>query len=295
MIADVSKSDKIVVEKSTGPVKTEEAIERILTHNNKGINFTILSNPEFLAKGTTIDDLFKPDRVLIWGRETPQGQKVIQPLKELAASTFMAQRITSVNAMSALCETIDADVSSVGFGGSCFQKDIMNLVYICECNGLPKVPNYWKQVVKVNDYQKPRFVNRVKDTGDTRETSTIDMCKGLLGDKAKLSIYDPQVTEDQITKDLSMRKFDKDHPAHLQPPSPTSIKLLSVVWDAYDALKDAHGACILTEWDAMQKPTFIFDGRNVVDVKKVREIGFIVYAIGRPLDPWLKDMPSVVA
>ncbi|KAG4909015.1 hypothetical protein JHK87_055131 [Glycine soja] len=219
---------------------TEEAIERILTHNNKGINFTILSNPEFLAKGTTIEDLFKPDRVLIWGRETPQGKKVIQPLKEvytneilsvkfpetnlwstelskLAASAFMAQRITSVNAMSALCETIDADVSS-------FNKKIAILGFAFK-----------------------------KDTGDTRETSTIDMCKGLLGDKAKLSIYDPQVTEDQITKDLSMRKFDKDHPAHLQPPSPTSIKLLSVVWDAYDALKDAHGACILTEWDAFKK------------------------------------------
>ncbi|WVZ24133.1 hypothetical protein V8G54_002677 [Vigna mungo] len=370
MIADVSKSDKIVVEKSTVPVKTAEAIERILTHNNKGINFTILSNPEFLAEGTAIEDLFKPDRVLIGGRETPDGQKAIQTLKEvyanwvpeekilctnlwsaelskLAANAFLAQRISSVNAMSALCEATGADVAqvshsigtdsrigpkflnaSVGFGGSCFQKDIMNLVYICECNGLPEVANYWKQVVKVNDYQKTRFVNRVvssmfntisnkkiailgfafkKDTGDTRETPAIDVCKGLLGDKAKLSIYDPQVTEDQITKDLSMRKFDKDHPAHLQPPSPTSIKQVSVVWDAYEAVKDSHGLCILTEWDefkkldyqkvydSMQKPAFIFDGRNVVDVKKVREIGFIVYSIGKPLDPWLKDMPAVVA
>jgi len=370
MIADVSKSDKIVVEKSTVPVKTAEAIEKILTHNSKGINFTILSNPEFLAEGTAIEDLFQPDRVLIGGRETPEGQKAIQTLKEvyanwvpvekilctnlwsaelskLAANAFLAQRISSVNAMSALCEATGADVAqvshsigtdsrvgpkflnaSVGFGGSCFQKDILNLVYICECNGLPEVANYWKQVVKVNDYQKTRFVNRVvssmfntisskkiailgfafkKDTGDTRETPAIDVCKGLLGDKAKLSIYDPQVTEDQITKDLSMRKFDKDHPAHLQPPSPTSIKQVSVVWDAYEAVKDAHGVCILTEWDefkkldykkifdSMQKPAFIFDGRNVVDVKKAREIGFIVYSIGKPLDPWLKDMPAVVA
>ncbi|KAK7368342.1 hypothetical protein VNO80_10367 [Phaseolus coccineus] len=370
MIADVSKSDKIVVEKSTVPVKTAEAIERILTHNNKGINFTILSNPEFLAEGTAIEDLFYPDRVLIGGRETPQGQKAIQTLKEvyanwvpvekilctnlwsaelskLAANAFLAQRISSVNAMSALCEATGADVAqvshsigtdsrigpkflnaSVGFGGSCFQKDILNLVYICECNGLTEVANYWKQVVKVNDYQKTRFVNRVvssmfntisskkiavlgfafkKDTGDTRETPAIDVCKGLLGDKAKLSIYDPQVTEDQITKDLSMRKFDKDHPAHLQPASPTSIKQVSVVWDAYEAVKDAHGVCIMTEWDefkkldyqkvfdSMQKPAFIFDGRNVVDVKKAREIGFIVYSIGKPLDPWLKDMPAVVA
>ncbi|KAK7251933.1 hypothetical protein RIF29_35552 [Crotalaria pallida] len=368
MIADVSKSDKIVVEKSTVPVKTAEAIERILTHNNKGINFNILSNPEFLAEGTAIKDLFNPDRVLIGGRETPEGLKAIEALKDvyahwvpvdrilctnlwsaelskLAANAFLAQRISSVNAMSALCEATGADVSqvshaigtdsrigpkflgaSVGFGGSCFQKDILNLVYICECNGLPEVANYWKQVVKVNDYQKNRFVNRVvssmfntvstkkiailgfafkADTGDTRETPAIDVCKGLLGDKARLSIYDPQVPESQITRDLSMKKYDWDHPAHLQPYSPTCIKEVQVVSDAYQAVKDAHGICILTEWDEfknldyqkvydnMQKPAFIFDGRNVVDVKKLREIGFIVYSIGKPLDSWLKDMPAV--
>nr|KYP34898.1 UDP-glucose 6-dehydrogenase [Cajanus cajan] len=267
-------------------------------------------------------------------------------LSKLAANAFLAQRISSVNAMSALCEATGADVSqvshsigtdsrigpkflnaSVGFGGSCFQKDILNLVYICECNGLPEVANYWKQVIKVNDYQKNRFVNRVvssmfntvsgkkiailgfafkKDTGDTRETPAIDVCKGLLGDKAKLSIYDPQVSEDQILRDLAMKKFDWDHPAHLQPLSPTSNKQqISVVWDAYEAIKDAHGICIMTEWDEfknldykkvydnMQKPAFVFDGRNVVDVKKLREIGFIVYSIGKPLDAWLKDMPAV--
>jgi UDPglucose 6-dehydrogenase len=216
--------------------------------------------------------------------------------------------------------------ASVGFGGSCFQKDILNLVYICECNGLPEVANYWKQVIKINDYQKSRFVNRVvssmfntvankkiavlgfafkKDTGDTRETPAIDVCKGLLGDKAKISIYDPQVTEDQIQRDLAMNKFDWDHPVHLQPMSPTTTKQVSVTWDAYEATKDAHGICILTEWDefktldykkiydSMQKPAFVFDGRNVVDSEKLREIGFIVYSIGKPLDAWLKDMPAV--
>ncbi|KAK6793758.1 hypothetical protein RDI58_007211 [Solanum bulbocastanum] len=370
MIADVSKSDKIVVEKSTVPVKTAEAIERILTHNsNNGINFQILSNPEFLAEGTAIEDLFMPDRVLIGGRETPGGQKAIQALKDvyaqwvpedciiatnlwsaelskLAANAFLAQRISSVNAMSSLCEATGANVSevsyavgkdsrirpkflnaSVGFGGSCFQKDILNLVYICECNGLPEVAEYWKQVIKINDYQKIRFVSRVvasmfntvsgkkvailgfafkKDTGDTRETPAIDVCKGLLGDKAKLSIYDPQVNEDQIQRDLAMNKFDWDHPLHLQPMSPTGVKQVSVVCDAYTATKDAHAVCILTEWDEfksldynkmydnMQKPAFIFDGRNVVDADKLREIGFIVYAIGKPLDAWLKDMPAVV-
>ncbi|PHT76346.1 UDP-glucose 6-dehydrogenase 3 [Capsicum annuum] len=312
MIADVSKSDKIVVEKSTVPVKTAEAIEKILTHNSKGINFQILSNPEFLTEGTAIEDLFKPDRVLIGGRETPGGQKAIQALKDvyaqwipeerilttnlwsadlskLAANAFLAQRISSGNAMSALCEATGANVSqvsytvgkdsrivpkflnaSVGFGGSCFQKYIPNLVCICECNGLPEVAEYWKQVIKINDYQKTHFVNRVvasmfntvsgkkvgilgfafkKDTGDTRETPAIDVCKGLLGDKANLSIYDPQVNEDQIQRDLSMNKFDWDHPLHLQPMSPTTMKQVSIVWDTYTATKDAHAVCILTEWD----------------------------------------------
>ncbi|KAK4794182.1 hypothetical protein SAY86_012176 [Trapa natans] len=368
MIADVSKSDKIVVEKSTVPVKTAEAIEKILTHNSKGIKYQILSNPEFLAEGTAIQDLFNPDRVLIGGRESPEGQKAVQALKDvyahwvpedrilttnlwsaelskLAANAFLAQRISSVNAMSALCEATGADVTqvsyavgkdtrigpkflnaSVGFGGSCFQKDILNLVYICECNGLPEVAEYWKQVIKINDYQKSRFVNRLvssmfntvsnkkiailgfafkKDTGDTRETPAIDVCQGLLGDKAIVSIYDPQVTEDQIQRDLTMKKFDWDHPIHLQPTSPTTVKQVSVVWDAYTATKDAHAICILTEWDEfkslnfqriydnMQKPAFIFDGRNIINVEKLREIGFIVYSIGKPLDAWLKDMPAV--
>lgn len=368
MIANVSNSNKIVVEKSTVPVKTAEAIEKILTHNSREIKYQILSNPEFLAEGTAIQDLFNPDRVLIGGRETPEGQKAIQALKDvyahwvpedriittnlwsaelskLAANAFLAQRISSVNAMSALCEATGADVtqvshaigkdtrigprflnSSVGFGGSCFQKDILNLVYICECNGLTEVANYWKQVIKVNDYQKNRFVNRIvssmfntvsgkkiailgfafkKDTGDTRETPAIDVCKGLLGDKAKLSIYDPQVTEDQIQRDLSMKRFDWDHPIHLQPMSPPASKQVSVVWDAYQAAKDAHGVCILTEWDEfktldyqkifdnMRKPAYIFDGRNILDVEKLREIGFIVYSIGKPLDPWHKDTLAV--
>ncbi|XP_065029070.1 UDP-glucose 6-dehydrogenase 5-like [Musa acuminata AAA Group] len=368
MIADVSKSDKIVVEKSTVPVKTAEAIEKILTHNSKGINYQILSNPEFLAEGTAMQDLFKPDRVLIGGRETPEGRKAVQALKDvyahwvpedrilttnlwsaelskLAANAFLAQRISSINAISALCEATGANVSevayavgkdsrigpkflnaSVGFGGSCFQKDILNLVYISECNGLSVVANYWKQVIQINDYQKNRFVNRVvssmfntvsgkkiavlgfafkKDTGDTRETPAIDVCKGLLRDKATISIYDPQVTDDQIQRDLATNKFDWDHPVHLQPMSPTAVKQVSIAWDAYEAAKGAHGVCILTEWDEfkeldyrriyddMQKPAFVFDGRNVVDPEKLRAIGFIVYAIGKPLDSWLKDLPAV--
>ncbi|KAK2966685.1 hypothetical protein RJ640_007970 [Escallonia rubra] len=369
LIADVSKSAKIVVEKSTVPVKTAEAIEKILTHNSKGISFQILSNPEFLAGGTAINDLFNPDRVLIGGRETPDGMKAVKALKDiyahwvpeeriictnlwsaelskLAANAFLAQRISSVNAMSALCEATGADVSevsnavgkdtrigpkflnsSVGFGGSCFQKDILNLVYICECNGLPQVANYWKQVIKVNDYQKTRFVNRVvssmfntiankkiailgfsfkKDTGDTRETPAIDVCRGLLRDEAQLSIYDPQVPERQIRDDLSMRKLDWEHPGHASSVSFSAPEQISVVTDAYQATEGAHAICILTEWDefrfldfqriydSMPNPAYIFDGRNIVDVEKLRKIGFIVYSIGKPLDPWLVDMPAVV-
>ncbi|KAK7330308.1 hypothetical protein VNO77_24498 [Canavalia gladiata] len=367
MIADVSKSNKIVVEKSTVPVRTAEAIEKILAHNSKGIKYQILSNPEFLSEGTAIQDLLKPDRVLIGGNEEPEGQKAILKLKsvyanwvpedriittnlwsaelsKLADNAFMAQRISSINAMSALCEATGAEVSqvsnvlckntklgpkylnaSVGFGGSCFQKDILNLVYICESNGLMEVANYWKEVIKVNDYQKSRFVNKVvtsmfntvsgkkiailgfafkKDTSDTRKTPAIDVCKGLLGDNACLSIYDPRVTEDQIQKDLSMDGVEWDHPIHLQPTSSTTVKQVNVVGDAYEATKDAHGICILTEWDEfktidyqrvfdnMQKPAFIFDGRNILNVDKLREIGFIVYSIGRPLDQWLKNTPQ---
>ncbi|KAF8717958.1 hypothetical protein HU200_025420 [Digitaria exilis] len=295
----VAKSDKIVVEKSTVPVKTAEAIEKILTHNSKGIKFQILSNPEFLAEGTTIEDLFKPDHVLIGGRETPEGQKAVKALKDVYANWVPEDQV-------AYAVGKDSKIgpkflnASVGFGGSCFQKDILNLV-----------ANYWKQVIKINDYQKSRFKIVVlgfafkKDTGDTRETAAIDVCKELLGDKAKISIYDPQVTEEQIQRDLAMNKFDWDHPIHLQPMSPTAVKQVSVTWDAYEATKGAHGICILTEWDefktldykkiydSMQKPAFLFDGRNVIDAEKMREIGFIVYSIGKPLDPWLKDMPAV--
>ncbi|GFZ03523.1 UDP-glucose 6-dehydrogenase family protein [Actinidia rufa] len=340
MIANVSETDKIVVEKSTVPVKTAEAIEKILTHNSKGIKFQILSNPEFLAEGTAIKDLFCPDRVLIGGRETPAGQRAIKALKDvyahwvpeeriictnlwsaelskLAANAFLAQRISSINAMSALCEETGADA---------FRRFPMPLAKTTRESGLTEVANYWKQIIQVNDYQKNRFVNRVvssmfntvsgkkiailgfafkKDTGDTRETPAIDVCKGLIGDKARLSIYDPQVTKDQVLKDLSMDKFDWDHPVHLQPLSPSSVNQVTIVWDAYEATKDAHGICILTEWDEfktldyqrifdrMRKPAFVFDGRNVVNVEKLREIGFIVYSIGKPLDPWLKGMPAL--
>ncbi|CAI5522133.1 unnamed protein product [Closterium sp. Naga37s-1] len=366
MIADVSNSPKIVVEKSTVPVKTAEAIEKILTHTKSGVQFDILSNPEFLAEGTAMDDLRKPDRVLIGGQETESGRKAMATLasvyanwvpqenilttnlwsaelSKLAANAFLAQRISSINAISALCESTGANVSevafaigkdtrigkrflqsSVGFGGSCFQKDILNLVYICECNGLTECAKYWQQVIDINDYQKNRFVKRIvssmfntvsgkkiaifgfafkKDTGDTRETPAIDVCHGLLNDRAYLHIYDPEVTEEQIRRDLGTGKFEWDHPLPMQ--SPTSMDASSrVTVDAspYEAAKDASCIAVITEWDefkaldyqklydGMQKPAFIFDGRNVLDVEALRKIGFIVYSIGKPLDPWVKDL-----
>ncbi|KAH1094135.1 hypothetical protein GYH30_039735, partial [Glycine max] len=321
---------KIVVEKSTVPVRTAEAIEKILCHNtnSKGIKYQILSNPEFLSEGTAIQDFLNPDRVLIGGSQCPEGLEAIQKLKaiyahwvpedrmittnlwsaelsKLADNAFLAQRISSINAIKNTKIGPKFLNASVGFGGSCFQKDILNLVYICDSNGLTEVANYWKQVIKVNDYQKSRFVKRVvtsmfntvsgkkiailgfafkKHTSDTRKTPAIDVCKGLLGDNTCLSIYDPCVTEEQIQKDLSMD--------------------VSVVGDAYEATKDAHGICILTEWDEfknidyqsvydnMHKPAFVFDGRNILNVDKLREIGFIVYSIGRPLEQWLKNMPQ---
>ncbi|GFQ01440.1 UDP-glucose 6-dehydrogenase 3 [Phtheirospermum japonicum] len=241
MIADVSKSDKIVVEKSTVPVKTAEAIEKILTHN-KGFK-AVQTLKSVYAHWVPEDRILTTN---LWSAE----------LSKLAANAFLAQRISSVNAMSALCEATGADVTQVSFA---VDKKVAILGFAFK-----------------------------KDTGDTRETPAID------------------VTEDQIQRDLSMNKFDWDHPLHLQPMSPTTVKKVSTVWDAYEATKDAHAVCILTEWDEfkkldfqriydnMQKPAFVFDGRNVVDANKLREIGFIVYSIGKPLDAWLKDMPAIV-
>ena len=364
MIADVSRSNKIVVEKSTVPVRTAEVIEKILVHNSNGkIKYHILSNPEFLSEGTSIQDLLNPDRVLIGGNDKNLGgQEAIQKLKaiyanwvpedriittnlwsaelsKLADNAFLAQRISSINAMSALCEATGADVSqvscvlskntklgskylnaSVGFGGSCFQKDILNLVYICESNGLIEVANYWKEVIKVNDYQKSRFVKKVvtsmfntvsgkkiavlgfsfkKDTSDTRKTPAIDVCKGLLADNACLSIYDPRVSEDQIRTDLSTNEIRWDCSTQVKPMSFTNVKQVSVFGDVYEATKNAHGICVLTEWDefktidyqrifdSMEKPAFVFDGRNVLNVDKLKKIGFIVYSIGKPIDQWV--------
>lgn len=363
MIASVSTSSKIIVEKSTVPVKTAEAIEKVLRRNcsDSNVHFEILSNPEFLAEGTAIEDLTAPDRVLIGGKDTDSGRRAIAALasvyehwvpkerilctnlwsaelSKLTANAMLAQRISSVNSISALCEATGADIqqvarsigtdsrigpkflnASVGFGGSCFQKDILNLVYICESVGLHEVARYWDSVVTMNDYQKQRFVYRIisamfntikqkkiaiygfafkKDTGDTRETPAIDVCRGLMADGANLCIYDPKVEESQIRLDLATPKFEWDHP--VAKAAPISKDAIQVVNDPKEAAKGAHAIAVLTEWDefkeydyqevydSMVKPAFVFDGRNILDHAKLREIGFIVYALGKPLDPFLQ-------
>jgi UDPglucose 6-dehydrogenase len=340
-IAEIAEDDKIVVEKSTLPVRTAESIKRILEANSKGRKFQILSNPEFLAEGTAVLDLENPDRVLIGGDQTPDGLVAIQTLvdvyagwvprehilttniwsselSKLTANAFLAQRISSINAISALCEATGADVdevahaigtdsrigpkflkSSVGFGGSCFQKDILNLVYLCEHFGLPDVAAYWNGVIEMNDNQKHRFCRRVistmfntvsdkkiailgfafkKDTNDTRESAAIYICRDLLEEQANLAIYDPKVSERQIRQDLCIAE---DSPS------------VAICKDAYEATKDAHAILILTEWDefnaldfkkihdSMHLPAFLFDGRNLLDLDALREIGFEATGIGR--------------
>ncbi|MCF8360462.1 MAG: UDP-glucose 6-dehydrogenase [Prolixibacteraceae bacterium] len=350
-IAAVATEDKIVVEKSTLPVRTAESIKTILKSEGKGLKFTVLSNPEFLAEGTAVEDLFKSDRVLIGGDEDEDGQEAIQALvdiyanwiprekilttrvwsselSKLTANAFLAQRISSVNAISALCEKTGADVdevakaigmdtrigpkflkASVGFGGSCFQKDILNLVYLCRHFNLPEVAGYWEQVVKINDYQKHRFAKQIietlfntvsgkkiaflgwafkKDTNDTRESAAIFVAKELLDDKAEIHVYDPKVTKERIINDLKTVCHEEGNDA-----TGNLLSQVHVHTNAYSAITSAHAVAVLTEWDefkdydwqriyeGMLKPAFVFDGRNILDRKKISEIGFIVRAIGK--------------
>ncbi|XP_055378680.1 UDP-glucose 6-dehydrogenase [Condylostylus longicornis] len=351
MIAELAKSNKIVVEKSTVPVRAAESIMHILRANQKsGVRYDILSNPEFLAEGTAVEDLLNADRVLIGGEETPEGQEAIETLSwiyehwipkknilttntwsselsKLAANAFLAQRISSINSLSAVCEATGADVSevaravgldsrigskflqaSVGFGGSCFQKDILNLVYICEGLNLPEVAAYWQQVINMNEYQKARFSQKIieclfntvsdkrisifgfafkKNTGDTRETPAITVCKTLLEEGAKLDVYDPKVEPEQIIDDLT-------HPAVTEYPEDVK-KAVQIHSDPYSAVRGTHAIVLCTEWDefttldykriyqSMMKPAYIFDGRKILDHDRLQQIGFHVQTIGKKI------------
>lgn len=338
-IVKCADSPKIIVEKSTLPVKTALAMERILTSNKRDFHFDVLSNPEFLAEGTAIDDLKNPDRVLIGSRLTPSGLKAREALvdiyanwvpreriitsdiwsselSKLVANAFLAQRISSINAVSALCEHTDADIvnvaravgvdsrigdkflnASVGFGGSCFKKDILNLVYICRHYGLGEVADYWESVIKMNDFQKERFVTNMlgamfnslagkkiallgfafkANTGDTRESPSIYIAERLVEEKVELIISDP--------KALDNAKIDLKH----------LNNKIQYIEDPYEATQGCHAIAIMTEWNIykeldyqkiynnMIKPCFVFDGRNVIDHNHLYGIGFNVYPIGKP-------------
>lgn len=360
-IAKVATEDKIVVEKSTLPVRTAESIKTILESEGNGLTFKVLSNPEFLAEGTAIEDLYKSDRVLIGGDEDEDGQTAIQALvdvyanwiprekiittrlwsselSKLTANAFLAQRISSINAISALCEQTGADVdevaraigmdtrigpkflkSSVGFGGSCFQKDILNLVYLCHHFNLPEVADYWEQVVMLNDYQKHRFAKRIidslfntvsgkkiaflgwafkKDTNDTRESAAIYVADELLHDRAEIHVYDPQVKAEQVYADLEYLQKHRRNNSHScseqEPITKEEIRsLVHVHEEPFATMADAHAIAVLTEWDefkhydwakvynVMKKPAFVFDGRNILDRTKLTELGFNLHSIGK--------------
>lgn len=352
-IARIAKTDKIIVEKSTLPVRTAQTLQTILDSTGNGVHFEVLSNPEFLAEGTAIEDLFNADRVLIGGKQTEKGLEAIQSLvdvyahwlspkqilttnvwsselSKLTANAFLAQRISSINALSALCEATEADVdevanaigtdsrigpkflkASVGFGGSCFQKDILNLVYLCRHFNLPEVANYWEQVIILNDYQKYRFAKNIistlfntvsgkkivflgwafkKDTNDTRESAAIYVAEHLIEDGAEIHVYDPKVSEAKIKADMS---YLWELNGLTEQKIESKLKQIFVYNSPMEALDQAHAIAVLTEWDEfktydwktiysmMYKPAFLFDGRNILNAQELTAIGFQVKSIGK--------------
>lgn len=338
-ILEYSRSSKIVIEKSTLPVKTALAMERILASGKGKLTFEVLSNPEFMAEGTAISDLENPDRVLIGSHETKSGlkaraelteiyarwiplEKIItsniwsSELSKLVANAFLAQRVSSINSISALCEKTDADISEVakavgmdkrignkflnagiGFGGSCFKKDILNLVYLCSYYGLQEVASYWESVIKINEYQQERFIANIlknmfstlagkkicilgfafkSDTGDTRESPAIYITRKLIAEHAEVIISDPKALKNAAVDLADIKE---------------NVKYIE---DPYRAVAGCHALVILTEWNlykkldfqkiyrSMLKPAFLFDGRNIIDHKKCFATGFNVYPIGKP-------------
>lgn len=337
-ILQYATSSKIVIEKSTLPVKTALAMERILNSHGSDLQFDVLSNPEFLAEGTAIRDLEQPDRILIGSRDTQRGRRArdilldiythwvpreriittnvwSSELSKLVANAFLAQRVSSINTVSAICERTEADVvevsravgmdsrvgskflnASIGFGGSCFKKDILNLVYLCRSYGLDEVADYWEQVVAINEYQKERFVQTMltamfntlagkriclfgfafkANTGDTRESPAIHVAKRLLEERAEVVVSDPQA--------LHNAKMDLAG----------CEGVIRFVEDPYEATLETHAIAVMTEWDlyrhldyrriyeGMVKPAFIFDGRNILNHRDCHNIGFNVYSIGK--------------
>ena len=352
-IADVATTDKIIVEKSTLPVRTADILQTILDSNGNGVNFEVLSNPEFLAEGTAINDLLNADRVLIGGKQNSSGLEAIESLvniysnwlspeqiittnlwsselSKLTANAFLAQRISSINALSELCEVTEADIdevsyaigtdsrigpkflkASVGFGGSCFQKDVLNLVYLCHHFNLPEVANYWEQIILMNDHQKHRFAKNIittlfntvngkkigflgwafkKDTNDTRESAAIYVADYLINDGAEIHVFDPKVSENKIKEDLKQLWKLKGLDVEEINRKTNQIKIYN---NHKMAVHKSHAIAVLTEWDEfvnydwdtiyknMYKPAFIFDGRNILNNEKLTNIGFKVRSIGK--------------
>jgi UDPglucose 6-dehydrogenase len=332
-IGKYSESSKIIIEKSTVPVKTCVFIEKILRSESKQ-HFDVLSNPEFMAEGTAINDLEFPSRVVIGSKDDASGinarnelveiysawvprEKIIttnlwsSELSKLAANAFLAQRISSINAISALCERTGADVAEisrsigmddriggkflnagVGFGGSCFKKDILSLIYLCKCYGLDEVAAYWENVLSINEYQQKRFTGEIikacnfldgkkvcvfgcafkADSDDIRESPALGIISQLLIERAHITISDPKALSNAA--------------AHFG-------NAVTYEIDPYEAAKNSYAVIILTGWcvfkeldyaeiyQSMKKPAYIFDGRNIIDCKKCKEIGFEAYSIGK--------------
>ena len=338
ILANCRKPEVVVVEKSTLPVRTAEAMAKILESGKSSTKFSVVSNPEFLAEGTAIEDLTNPDRVLIGGEQNENGRNAAETvaalyahwvpqerilltsvwsseLSKLVANAMLAQRISSINSISALCERTEADIAevskaigmdtrigskfleaSIGFGGSCFRKDILHLSYLCEYYGLTEVADYWESVVRINEWQTDRFFQSIlqeqfntlasktitllgfafkQDTGDTRDSPAIPVCEKLLAEHACVRIHDPKALEN-ARQDLKEIQGD-----------------INFVEDVYEAADCAHALALVTQWkeyreldferifQAMAKPAFIFDGRNHLDHKKLYEIGFNVFPLGK--------------
>ena len=348
-VAEYSSGHTIVVEKSTVPVRTAELIQNILSEseNNSIISsnkksFSVLSSPEFLAEGTAINDLENPDRVLIGGEDNDAikslssiyerwipANKILftnvwsSELSKLTANAFLAQRLSSINAISALCESTGAEIKEVsnaigadkrigekfldagpGFGGSCFQKDILNLVYLCRYYGLEKISSYWEQVLIVNNWQKERIASLIVEklfgtvtnkkialfgfsfkanTNDTRESPSISIAKDLLANGANLMIHDPQVLPSQIEKELCMQES----------------KIFSDIeggWrfnrDLNECVKDSDAIIFLTAWDEykelnfkkfsqlMRKPSWVFDTRKIISKNSLKGTGIKFWQVG---------------
>ena len=345
-IAKFARNHTIVVEKSTLPVRTAETIKNILESSEEisdfGMmkepkSFSIISNPEFLAEGSAINDLQNPDRVLIGGEDQESIEKVSSiykswidsdkiittnlwssELSKLVANAFLAQRISSVNSISALCELTGANIKEVtlaigkdkrigekflkpgpGFGGSCFKKDILNLVYLCNYYGLYQVADYWEQIVKINYWQQERISSIIiknlfgtlsnkklailgfsfkANTNDTRESPSIAISKNLFKEGSQLNFYDPKVNKDVILKEFHENKYNEK---------------LNVCETALDAAKGTDAIIVLTEWEefhdlnwklifqVMRKPAWVFDSRNYLDMDYLRNIGFKVWTLGQ--------------